>query len=597
MMVALHKRIIQTLIPAFVLAVLPACTADPPGVGSNTAHQGGIRYHPDDDPLINPPELFAPYDPALADEDATLTRQIIAEPRNLNPIFVNSWSDLYFQEMLYSALFYRNKDLDWVLNTDRVARLEESEDRLVTRIQLTPGQTWHDGAPLTTADIRFTWEMITNDNVPAFYYKIMVSEIIDVKIIDDLTLEFHHAQANPMNNMHMGYPILPKHIFGKPEELAKDPTLSQSAYYNRYNREEVVGCGPYTFTEWKTNDRLVVDRWEEYPFRKPHFKRQILKIQPDRNISLLLFKKGELDEIWLTPQQFATQSNDAAYKRVGVKGYNVRRMFAYIGWNMDGSNPFFADKRVRLAMAHAFDSARVLRDNTFDLFTPSTGIFDPEHWCYNPDVKKLPYDLEKAARLLDDAGWLVSEHDGWRYKEIDGQQVKFDFELLCAKSFHWSSVTVNIFRDDLRKIGVSFRQTEVENALFGATYLRHEFQAVMSVWEVTNDPSQWLSFYHSDAHANGRNICGYKNDRVDELFELSIATYDREARAKYLREVQQIIYDDQPHLFVWNYAMLRGFNKDLHGVNFSPAGAYLFRPSWQDWWFERDRNDAEGTEG
>jgi peptide/nickel transport system substrate-binding protein len=245
-----------------------------------------------------------------------------------------------------------------------------------------------------------------------------------------------------------------------------------------------------------------------------------------------------LDAIWLTPQQFATQTNDEDFARVGVKGYNPRRMFAYIGWNMDGSNPFFTDKRVRQAMAHAFDSDRVIEVTTYNLFTNSEGIFDPGHWCYNDQVKRFPYDLDKAAALLDDAGWLVSEEDGFRYKEIEGEMVQFDFVLLKAKSFHWSAPAVNIFRDDLRKIGVSFRRTEVENATFDTTYLRHEFQAIMSVWEVTSDPSQWQNHFHSRAHQGGRNVCAYKNDRVDELFDLSVSTYDRADRAKYLSEAQ-----------------------------------------------------------
>jgi len=516
-----------------------------------------------------------------------LTRHLIGEPRTLNPILVNSWFDFYLQNLLYSGVFVRDHNLEWVPHPGRVAHMEETEDRLITRIRMTPGQTWHDGMPLTTADVRFTWEVITSDEVPAFYYKHMVSQIADVKITDDLSLEFHHVQANPMNYMHMGFPILPKHIYGKPEELAKDPTLSRSDYYNHYNREEVIGSGPYKLVEWKTADRLIVERWEEFPFDKPHFKRQILKVQPDRNTALLLFKKGELDEIWLTPQQFATQSNDEAYKKVGVKGYNSRRMFAYIGWNMDGSNPFFSDKRVRRAMAYAFNVERVLRDNTYDLFTPSTGIFDPDHWCYNKDVQRIPYDLERAAQLLDEAGWLLSDDDGFRYKIVDGKKVKFDFEILTAKSFHWSSVTTDIFRDDLRKIGVAFRRVEVENAQFDSTYLRHEFQAILSVWEVTNDPSQWQNNYHSRAHVIGRNVCGYKNDRVDELFDLAVSTYDRGERARYLGEVQQIIYEDQPHLYVWNYTMVHGFKKELRGVNFSPAGVFIFRPSWRSWWIER----------
>ena len=159
---------------------------------------------------------------------------------------------------------------------------------------------------------------------------------------------------------------------------------------------------------------------------------------------------------------------------------------------------------------------------------------------------------------------------------------------MSAKSFHWANSAINIFRDDLRKIGVKFSWVEVENATFDTTYLRHEFQAIMSVWEVTNDPSQWQNHFHSRAHNGGRNICGYKNDRVDELFDLSVATYDREVRAKHLSEIQRVIYDDQPHLFMWNYSMLHGFSNKLRGVNFSPAGAFLYDPAEMAWWTERE---------
>lgn len=574
---------------AILLSIaLAACTGDPPGLNEDGSR--AQAYHPDNDPLINLPIMFEEFDAARADEETTLTRHLIGEPRNLNPILVNSWFDFYMQRLLYGSLFGRNSDLDWVPSPDRVAEVTENEDRSITTVKMTPGMTWHDGTPLTARDVHFTWRMITDDDVPAYYYKHMVSQIKELKVLDDLTLEFHHVKPNPMNNMHMGFPIMPEHIFGKPEELAKDPSLERSDYYNHYNREEVVGCGPYKFVQWNSSDRLIVERWEDWPFQKPHFKRQILKIQPDRNTSLLLFKKGELDEIWLTPQQFATQSNDRAFEKVGVKGYNVRRMFAYIGWNMDGSNPFFEDVRVRRAMAYAFDVDRVLQDNTYNLFTRSLGIFDSEHWAYNPNVNPITFDLEKAAALLDEAGWLVSDDDGWRYKEIDGEKVKFDFELLSAKSFAWSSVTVNIFRNDLKKIGVDFRSSEIENAAFDSTYLRHEFEAILSVWEVTNDASQWQNHFHTRASQIGRNVVSYSNARVDELFDKSVSTYDRTERAKYLGEVQGIIYDEQPHLFVWNYSMLRAFNKDLRGLNFSPAGAFLFDPAQMAWWFEKQPN-------
>jgi len=373
-------------------------------------------------------------------------------------------------------------------------------------------------------------------------------------------------------------------VWGKPEELAKDPTMTKSDYYTSLTRERVVGCGPYTFVEWKAADRVIVDRWEDYPFAKPHFRRQILKVIPDRNTALLEFKKGDLDEIWLTPIQFATQSNDEAYRDVGVKAYGVRRMFAYMGWNMDGSNPFFTDERVRHALAYAHNSERVIQDLSYNLFTQSTGIFDSEHWAYNPDVEPWPYNLEKAAELLDEAGWLVSDDDGYRYKVIDGEPVRFQFELLMAKSFDYSMPGVDIYRDDLRKLGVTFDVRVIENASFDSRYLRHEFQAIQSVWEVTHDPSKWKNHFHSEQHMTGRNVCGYNNPRVDELFDLTESSFDREERTAYFQEIQELVFGEQPHLFLWNYSLTHGFNKRLRGVNMTPAGVFLYRPSQLAWW-------------
>ncbi|MFP6583354.1 MAG: ABC transporter substrate-binding protein [Candidatus Hydrogenedentota bacterium] len=572
-----------------VAALLVGCTGAPPDGGSGG--QTAATYDPMTDPLVNPEEMFEPFpadDLSRVDFDATLVRHSAGEPRNLNPIFVNSWFDFYMQTLLFSYVYRRDGTLTWKPSEERVEWAKDSDDRMITTVKLRPGQIFHDGHPLTTEDIKFTWEAIRSPEVPAYYYKYMVSQIKDIKIIDDLTLEFHHVKASPMNPQNIGFPILPKHIYGKPDELAKDPTMSRSDYYVHLAREGVVGGGPYKFVEWRTNDRLVVNRWEDFPFEKPHFARQIIKIQPDRNVALLMFKSGGLDEIWLTPQQYATQTNDEEFRKYGVKGYFTRRMFAFIGWNMDGSNPFFQDAKVRRALAHAYDTEKVLKIVTYNLFQTSNGIFDKEHWGYNPDVKPLEFNLDKAAALLDEVGWLVSDEDGWRHKEIDGTSVKFEFEMLMAKSFTWATPMVDDFRNNLKKIGIAFNFRVIENAAFDTRYLKHEFESIVSVWEVSNDPSQWRNHFHTDEYDGGRNIGAYSNARVDELMDLSESTYNRDERAVFFREMQQIIYDEQPHLFMWNYTMLHGFNKNMRGINFSPAGVFLYDPAERAWWLPKE---------
>ena len=571
-------------------ACLSGCGEPPPGLGGKPREPQEIP-DPLEDSLVNPSFIFEPFpedNPEAADENTTLLRYVIDEPTSLNPIFPKSWADGYIREVLFDTLTLRDKDTTLYWNPDRVVDVEESEDRLTTTIHLRPGLTWHDGHPWSAHDVQFTWEVLIDNRVPAVSYKITAGQIAEVKALDDVTVRFVHKIASPTYMLNMSFHIIPKHILGNPEEREKDPSLKNGEYYNRFNRVAPVGSGPFRFVEWISNDRVVLERWDDYPFAKPHFKRQIMKLQQDRNVALLLFRKGQLDDIWLTVQQFAFQTNDDKFKQAGVKAYGVRRMFAFIGWNMDGSNPFFTDRRVRRAMAHAYDRNRVLRDVSHNLYLPSNGIFDSEHWAHNPDVELIEFDLDRAAQLLDEAGWTVNPDDGLRYKTIDGKPVKFEFTISFPLTFADAVRMGEIYRADLLRIGVSFKNRNIENATFSSKLLDHDFQAFVATNGFSIDPDYWRNTFHTDQYANGRNYMAYSSKRVDELFELEVSEFDRDKRAVYFRELQAQIYEDQPLMFMWNYTLTHAFSKRMRGVTLSPSGVYGFYPGQIGWWAAKE---------
>ncbi len=576
-----------------VLVMIGSGCSDTPPTGIAPGDQA--KYHPDHDPLINPPGMDESYprdDLSGVDDDATLAGLLIGEPRSMNPLFAMSPFDWRVVSSVFSGVTVRNQDMVYVIDTRRVDKVEESDDHLETTVYLKAGLKWHDGTPWTAHDIRFSWEAILDDNVPAASHKFRSSQLEDVRVIDDRTVVYVHKKATPINTMNMAFPVIPKHIFGNPEERAKDPSMSRSDYYNHYNREEIVGSGSYKFVEWRSNDRLVVERWDEFEvgdIRRAPFKRIIFKVQPDRNIALLLFKKGELDECWLTPSQFATQCNDDEFEQVGFKGYAPRALLAMIMWNMNGSNPFFTDRRVRLALAHAYDCERVLRTVTHNLYTPSRGIFYPDHWAFNSSIERYGYDLAKAAALLDEAGWLVSDDDGWRYKDIGGVAVKFEFELLIYQSFVDAVKMVDVYRADLRKLGVSLKSRIVENAALDSIALKHEYQAIVTTASNANDPDDFRNGLHSEAREQGMNLTWYADDRVDELFDLTRKEFDPAKRAAQFGEIQARVYHDQPWMFMWDYSMLHCFNKRLRGIRFAPSGPFLFYGGPKSgWWVPKE---------
>ena len=551
----------------------------------------GATYDPYSDPLVNPRKLFEtdPADhPEREEQDATLLRRLLLTPTTLNPVFNGVWEDHYLTSLLFRGIFIRDREMNMVPSPSVVEEYRESQDHRIVTVKLTDQLTWHDGEPWTAYDVEFSWRMITSETVPALSWKMTASELEDVRALDTYTVEYVHGDALGTRMMNMAFPVVPRHIFDNPTERARDPTMRESAYFIHYARDEVVGSGPYRLVEWRSQDRIVVERWEDSPLRKAHFKRQILKIQPDPNVALLLFKSGELHEMQLTPLQFATQTNDASFERVGVKGLGLHRLSAFLGWNVDGSNPFFADVRVRKAMAHAIDIPRLVHRVTLGLLSQSRGIFDAEHWAFAADIELLAHNPERAASLLASAGWTIDPGDGWRYKEIHGERWRFEFEMQAGVS-PTSSKIADLMAEDLKRIGISMVPRFLESATFLERLYNHEFQAYFGIDEVTTDPDLWRLRFDTEGYEEGLNFGGYSHPQVDELFELGRREPDRATRSAYYGEIQRILYEDQAHLFLWDSRLLWAFHKNLRGVSFSPAGPFLFYPGLTDWWFARER--------
>ena len=559
------------------------------------AEESSDIYSPDKDPLVNPGSLFekAPEDPARIARDETLVRYLKSDPGTLNPLFTSSVYETYVEDTLFDTLFTFNADFEWIVNESMVESWEKTEDHKTWTVKLRSGLKWHDGHPLTAHDVAFTWETIMDDAVPTKTLRTGRDQLESVTALDDLTVRFIHKEALPTGKWNMLYSILPKHIIGDKDhkERVNDPSLKKSPYYLGY-AQAPIGCGPYKFVKWERNREIIVERWDEYPGKQPHFKRQIFKVVKDPNQALNLFKKGELDEIEITPLQFATQTTDEGFARLGVKAFAPTWSYYCVGWNgtrkPDKSNPFFSDTRVRRAMAHAANIDLVLKNLTYGLSRQASGIFQPGAWMYNEQVQLLAYDLDKARALLDEAGWKVNESDGARYKEINGEKVKFEFTLLIPQGSTLGPGFAAIFMEDLAQIGVSLKQQTLDFSALLDRLRGKNYEAFMLGWSTGIDPDTNRNLWHTDEAESGRNFVSYTNPRVDELFELSRREFDLVKRANQFKEIHKLIYDDQPYMFILSRSATWAFHKRIRGVTFSPRGVFSVYPSHLDWWVRKE---------
>lgn len=568
-----------------------ACRESDSETHANTKTTTPAIYDPANDLHVNPPSLSTPppADRTRIADNEVLYACMRASPSTLNPLFTSSLYDRRLEELLYDRPFSFDARLEWFLNESMAESYQEAPDHRTAILKLKEGLTWHDGNPYTAQDIVFSWQQILDDAVPCAAAKSGTDQITDCLAVDDRTVKFTFVAPMPTNKWNVNFPVIPKHIYQKGK--AADPSLATSDRHNRLNRNP-IGNGPYRFVKWVADDRIVLDRWDGYHGKRPYFRRIVLRIIPDDNARMAAFLRQEIDEMFLSQTQFLGKANSDGFWQVGVKAYAPQSTYYYIEWNMDGSNPFFGDRRVRIAMSHTLNHDRVSRQVFKNLNPRSHGLFHPSSPMYHPDTKLYSYDPERAAALLDAAGWLRDANDGWRYKLVRtaGRDVrtKFSFAINLALESKTSPLLAAVLKEDLEKIGVELKLRTVEWAAFRAMRNNHDFQAHYSSWGTPTDPDELSNIVATAAYEFGRNFGGYANTRVDELLETARRCFDEPRRRRYYAELSKIFYEDAGYTFLVNAPTLWGFNKRLRGVTFSPRGPSLFSPGVLDWWVPKE---------
>lgn len=577
------RRSLNTIGTLALLLCLPLLMAGC-GDGGPEASEVAVDYDPAKDPNVNPAKAFEqpPEDRGEIDTDQTLYFHLGGSPNTLNPLFASSLYEFIVINTLYDSPFAFDQDFLWFVDETVVEHFEESEDFRTVTIKLNPDLKWHDGHPVTADDFVFSWQQILSDEVPSFTHKPGTDKITDVVAVDEHTVRFVQDDPTATRLWNLLYPVVPKHIFEKGKE--ENPDLKTGEYYNNQSRNP-VGWGPYKIVEWVENDKIVLERWEDYHGDKPYFKRVVFKIIPDATVALLSFEKGDVDYLRaLSSQQFAVETQRDSFTEMGYKVWSPEWAFSYIGWNMDGSNPFFADKRVRYAMTHAMNRPLIKEKISYNLTTYCEGIYHPDSWMFNPDIEMLTYDLDKAAALLDEAGWTVDPDSGWRTKEIDGKEVEFEFTLTFSQGNPTAVKIASIFQQDLKKLGVRMKTQVIEWSVFLEKARNHEFQAQMAGWGTGTDPDTGWNLWRSDQYEQGRNYVGYSNETVDKLFEEGRKEFDFEKRKLVYQKIHKEIYDDQPYTWLFNSPARSAINHRIQGIIFSPRGVTGFWPGMRSWW-------------
>jgi ABC-type transport system substrate-binding protein len=448
--------------------------------------------------------------------------------------------------------------------------------------RLCGGVRWHDGAPFTSRDVVFTYDAIMDDRV-ASPRKSDYELLLRVEAVDGRTVRavYRRPFSPALESWMMS--MLPAHLL---EGVAPDqwPVM--------FNRAP-VGTGPFKFGEWKTNQFVRVVRNDDYFRGRPHLDAVVFRTMPDPLTLRLAFETRQVDFWSADPWAVGSFREDPRFTLFS----SPSNSYNYVGWNL--RRPMFQDPRVRTALAHAVNITQMIRYVLYGYGEQSTGIFTPEMWFFNPRVRPLSHDPDLARRLLDEAGWK-SGPDGIRVK--DGGRLAFT--LITNNGNAIRSDIATLVQADLKAVGVEVKIEQYEWAVFLKNFVnKGDFDAVVLGWALGQGFDQFQIWHSSQTNPEQLNMVGYKSKEADRLLEAIREEFDRDRIIAMCGELQQLIYHDQPYLFLFVPQGTSVMWKDAFRVRRpGPDGSWIDEPvtmtkaGWShylEWFYRPEYSEAQ----
>ncbi|MCH8243697.1 MAG: hypothetical protein IH897_13965, partial [Planctomycetes bacterium] len=413
------------------------------------------------DPLVVEPVSGSPADLRLeADDGAEICRALRTVPSTLNPLKARTYEDFVVAELLFDPLVHIDYQGHYQINPTVVEQINVSDEELITTLTLRSEARWHDGEPITAADVVFSWGQLPESDSSRAALSMVVA-------LDERRIAFHHNERAAEPKWDLVFPIVPKHVFDVLRTKHPDQNHLSSLF-----SADPVGNGPYRFVD-ADEDRVILQRWEDYSGSRPHMKRVVFKIYEDGHDRIRALADGDVHEVELSPAEFVWDVNGTAFIGKIAKIYADRWSYDYICWNNDANKtPFFGDSRVRRAMTMAMNLGEIPERRYGIRYGTSTGIYHPSSWMASSNFKPLEYDSSTAQDLLKQAGWLRGS-DGVRSK--GGR--RFDFSLLVHEASKETRLLLSEIVYELQAIGVNMQLEVASHAEFWTRIRAHDFDA------------------------------------------------------------------------------------------------------------------------
>ncbi len=541
----------------------------------------------------------------------TIRIGIAGNPDRINPILSrNAYATQIQSKIFLPLLAYDPVSLQLApclaQSLPKVVELEK--DKTQYTFEIHPQAIWDNGSPVTANDYIFTLKVVFNPWINSPGYRNYLSVIESVAVDTDNPKKFK-VIANKeflLKNVAVGnFEIYPAYHYDPESRLAafeleelkqmarngEDPRQKKLQDFAQdfsgekfsLNSNFISGCGAYTLTEWIPDQQITLSKKEnwwgetlekDYPSLLAKPTTLLYKIIQDRFSALSLLKGGKLDVLSnIPPADFKNLQEDTAM----LKQFQFLSPPVLQYYHLAINNEKIRDVNVRRAIASLIDTKKIIHDLAYDYGAPIIGPIHPGKSYYNDTLALVPYDLEKAKQYLSNAGWEDLDGDGIREKRINGRQKKLSLSLTINPNSTTDKNFALTLQNNAKPAGIMI---DVNSKSFNQAL--DDFKAgnyelfMMVLRQSISVDNPFTSWHSSSIGQHGRNHLRFTNSEMDLICEKIQYSSEVEVREDLYRRFQEIIYQEQPAVFLYTFKERIAINKSII------ATGTALRPGYQE---------------
>ena len=495
--------------------------------------------------------------PATIPKGGTLTSTNIAtDAKSFHPFLTTDTTSSSYQSYLYgggSLTQFNPQTL--ALEGFAAQKFELSPDKKVVTFTLRDGLKWSDGAPLTTDDYIWTYQQASKPEnkypyvanfEPIVSYEAKDAKTLVVTLNEPITVAVETADAlNP----------LPRHIWEKYDW--SDPTKNPEI------NNPTVGNGMWNLKEWKRDDHATFVANDLYWDGRPYIDQIVVRNFGTQALAYQALKSGEVDETSFQPSDYKEAKGLA---NVNVyEWYAARGSWSYIGFNL--RRPALKDPLVRKAIAYATDRQGIIDSVAYGLGRPIYSAYPQTSPVYNPNVEHYDFDVKKSADLLKQAGYTLNN----KKLTKDGQQLSLKLFYNTGNKVREGIATLT--QQQLGDLGIAVDVQGLEFQAYLDTIKKEPYDYDLYVlgWSSTINPYFAYQIWFESSIPQ-LNSGAYVNKQVEDLYKQARTEFDPDKQKQIYGQIQKLIADDEPYVFVYESRSFIGVNKRVGGITATPLG-------------------------